>query len=104
MELVFDCNIYLEEQKVKLAVVEFTDYAIVWWDQISTSRRRSGEPPVQTWTELRHLMRKRFVPSYYYCDLYRKLQTLSQGARSVEDYHKEMETSRGIGKQQWRTS
>ncbi|XP_027156813.1 uncharacterized protein LOC113757952, partial [Coffea eugenioides] len=82
---------YSEEQKVKLAVVEFTDYAVVWWDQLSTSRRRSREPTIQTWTELRRLMRKRFVPSHYYRDLYQKLQTLNQGARSVEDYHKEME-------------
>ncbi|XP_071924844.1 uncharacterized protein [Coffea arabica] len=82
---------YSEEQKVKLAVVEFTDYAVVWWDQLSTSRRRSREPTIQTWTELRRLMRKRFVPSHYYRDLYQKLQSLNQGARSVEDYHKEME-------------
>nr|XP_027113049.1 uncharacterized protein LOC113731782 [Coffea arabica] len=91
IELVFDCNTYSEEQKVKLAVVEFTDYAVVWWDQLSTSRRRSREPTIQTWTELRRLMRKRFVPSHYYRDLYQKLQTLNQGVRSVEDYHKEME-------------
>ncbi|XP_027184028.1 uncharacterized protein LOC113782336, partial [Coffea eugenioides] len=91
IELVFDCTTYSEEQKVKLAVVEFTDYAVVWWDQLSTSRRRSREPTIQTWTELRRLMRKRFVPSHYYRDLYQKLQTLNQGARSVEDYHKEME-------------
>ncbi|XP_027155906.1 uncharacterized protein LOC113756423 [Coffea eugenioides] len=91
IELVFDCNTYSEEQKVKLAVIEFTDYAVVWWDQLSTSRRRSREPTIQTWTELRRLMRKRFVPSHYYRDLYQKLQTLNQGARSVEDYHKEME-------------
>ena len=30
IELVFDCNTYSEKQTVKLAVVEFTDYAVVW--------------------------------------------------------------------------
>lgn len=29
MELVFDYNNYTDEQKLRLAVVEFTDYAIV---------------------------------------------------------------------------
>ncbi|KAF7802484.1 RNA-directed DNA polymerase-like [Senna tora] len=33
-ELVFDCHNYSEEKKVKLAAVAFTDYAIVWWDQL----------------------------------------------------------------------
>ena len=36
-------------------------------------------------------MRKRFIPSYYYRELYKKLQGLRQGSRSVEDYYKEME-------------
>ena len=36
-------------------------------------------------------MRRRFVPSHYYRDLYQKLQSLTQGYRSVDDYHKEME-------------
>ena len=30
---VFKCHNYSEEKKVKLAVVEFTNYASVWWDQ-----------------------------------------------------------------------
>ena len=36
-------------------------------------------------------VRRRFVPSHYYRDLYQKLQSLTQGYRSVDDYHKEME-------------
>lgn len=34
-------------------------------------------------------MRKRFVSSHYYWELHQKLQSLYQGSRSVEDYHKE---------------
>ena len=36
-------------------------------------------------------LRRRFVPSHYYRNLYQKLQSLTQGYRSVDDYHKEME-------------
>jgi len=36
-------------------------------------------------------MRKRFIPSHYYRKLYQKLQSLSQGSKSVDEYHKEME-------------
>ena len=36
-------------------------------------------------------MMRRFVPSHYYRDLYQKLQSFTQGYRSVDDYHKEME-------------
>ena len=36
-------------------------------------------------------MRRRFMPNYYYKDLYMKLQGLNQGSRSVDEYFKEME-------------
>jgi hypothetical protein len=89
----FDCHNYSEEKKVKLAVIEFTDYAIIWWDQLVTNRRRNNERPVETWGELKALMRRRFVPSHFYRDLYQKLQNLIHGSRSVEDYHKKMEVA-----------
>ena len=39
----FDCHNYFEEKKVKLVVVEFTDYSSIWWDQLVTSRPRDSE-------------------------------------------------------------
>ncbi|KAL5547343.1 hypothetical protein UlMin_007030 [Ulmus minor] len=91
MELVFECHNYSEMKKVKLAAIEFTDYAIVWWDQLRLNRRQNGERPIATWDEMKAIMRKRFVPSHYYRDLFQKLQSLRQGSSSVEDYFKEME-------------
>ncbi|XP_057501092.1 uncharacterized protein LOC130785067 isoform X6 [Actinidia eriantha] len=91
MELVFDCHHYSEAQKVKLAAIEFTDYAVIWWDQLVIGRRRNGERPIATWEDMKSAMRKRFVPSHFYRGLYQKLQGLAQGNRSVEDYYKEME-------------
>ena len=48
VELIYDCHDQSEEKKVKLATVDFTDYAIVWWDQITLSRRRNKERPIDT--------------------------------------------------------
>ncbi|PKI58773.1 hypothetical protein CRG98_020832 [Punica granatum] len=55
-------------------------------------RRSNREPPIDTW-EVKVVMKKRFVPSYYYLELYNKLQNLRQGNRSVEEYFKEMEVA-----------
>ncbi|XP_027171671.1 uncharacterized protein LOC113771270 [Coffea eugenioides] len=59
-------------------------------NQADQSRRRNRERPVETWEEIRSLMQKRFVPSCYSRDLHRRLQALTQGSMSVEDYYKEM--------------
>ena len=73
-----------------MVVIEFIDYALIWWDQNVIIRRRSGERPLASWGEMEVLMRRRFVPNHYYRDLYMKLQGLNQGSRSVK-YFKEME-------------
>ncbi|XP_052185202.1 uncharacterized protein LOC127796838 [Diospyros lotus] len=91
VEMVFACHNYSELKKVKLATIEFTDCAIIWWDQLILSRRRNCERLIETWEEMKAIMRRRFIPSHYYSDLFQKLQRLTQGSKSVEDYHKEME-------------
>ena len=48
------------------------------------NKRRNRKPTVETWEEMKRVMRKRFVPTYYYRELYNKLQNLRQGNRSVE--------------------
>ena len=76
VERVFDCHNYSEAKKLKLVVLEFTNYAAVWWDQLRNKRRLDGEPEIDTWSELKRIMRRRFVPSHYYRDLHNKLQLL----------------------------
>jgi len=40
---IFDCHSYSEQKKVKLVIIEFTKYALIWWNQIVISTRRNGE-------------------------------------------------------------
>jgi hypothetical protein len=40
---------------------------------------------------MKQVMRRRFVPSSYQCDLHNRLQNLREGTKSVDDYYKEME-------------
>ncbi|KAG7583645.1 Integrase catalytic core [Arabidopsis suecica] len=92
IELVFGCQDYTEERKVKLAPTGFQNYALSWWDQLVTTRRRAGDYPIETWTQIKTIMRKRFVPSHYHRELHNRLRNLVQGSKSVEEYYKEMET------------
>ncbi|KAL4360777.1 hypothetical protein GQ457_04G019840 [Hibiscus cannabinus] len=42
---------------------------------------------------MKAVMRRRFIPTHYHRELFNKLQNLTQGNRSVEDYYKEMEVA-----------
>jgi hypothetical protein len=53
--------------------------------------KRSYERQVDTWDEMKSFIRRRFVPSHYYRELYQRLQSLSQGTKSVGEYFKEIE-------------
>ena len=91
VEHVFDYHNYSDEKKLKLSTIEFTNYALIWWDQLVFIRHRNKERPIDTWEEMKAIMRRRFIPSHYYRELYQQLQCLTQGSKSVEDYYKEME-------------
>jgi hypothetical protein len=43
--------------------------------------------------EIKAIMRKKFIHGHYYLELYQKSQNLTQGSKSVENYHKEIELS-----------
>ena len=62
IEHIFLCNTYEEAQKLKLAVAEFSDYALVWWNKLQRGRARNEEPLVETWIEMKWIMRKQYVP------------------------------------------
>ena len=56
-----------------------------------SSRRRNREYLIETWHDLKTVMRKCFVPRYFNKELMQRLQVLKQGNRSVDDSYKEME-------------
>jgi hypothetical protein len=45
---IFYCHNYLNGKKIKLVVIEFMDYVIVWWDQLVLSHKRNHERHVET--------------------------------------------------------
>ena len=91
VEMMFACHNYSERKKLQLAVVEFKEYALIWWEKVQVDAIRCGMPPIETWTALTRAMHARFVPPHYRMDLLQKIQFLVQGNKTVEEYYKEME-------------
>ena len=87
----FSCNDYPEEHKVKLGATKFSDYALVWWKKNQREMKREEGREIDTSTEMGRVMRKRYVPTSCSRTMRHKLQRLSQGSLTVEEYYKEME-------------
>jgi len=93
IERLFACHNYTKDKKMKVVAIEFTDYAFIWWNQLQRERARYEEPLVDSREEMKRLMKRRFVPSHYQRNLHNKLQRLTQGSISFDEYYKEMEVS-----------
>ena len=75
MELIFNYHYYTEEKKVKLIL----------------NRRRNHERPINNWEDMKAIMRRRFISTHYYRDLFQNLQCLTLRSNRIEEYHMEME-------------
>ena len=76
-----------------MASLEFEDYASIWWEDLQAHLERNGEPPIDTWEDMKACLYERFVPEHYRQDLFNKLQNLKQSSKSVEEYYKDMEVT-----------
>src|SRR4051812_30551435 len=91
VDKIFRLHNYEEEKKIAMASLEFQDYVLILWEQVTERRDARGEPSITTWNQMKDVMRACVVPTYYNHDLFKKLQLLKQGTKSVEEYYKEME-------------
>ena len=87
------CYSYNEEKKIKLASLEFEGFALVWGNQVRSDVERMKRPLINTWQDMKRVLREIFVSFYYGRDLHNKFQRLIQGNMSVDEYYKEMEIS-----------
>ena len=91
-EQIFYVHEVNDDQKEKIASLEFIDYAMKWWHNIVKDIIYSKRPPMVSWDNLKECMRLRFVPPHFRKDLFLKLQRFQQGTLSVDAYFKELET------------
>jgi hypothetical protein len=74
----FSSHLIPEQHPVRQATSEFKNFAIIWWNELSSLRLQPD-----TWDRLKAAMRERFVPLACQCDLRKKLQCIDQGDMSV---------------------
>jgi len=91
-EQIFNVHEVQDDQKVKLASLEFLDYAMQWWHKIVMDSGLNKRPTVVSWEDLKECMHARFVPPHYRKNLLLKLQRFHQGMLSVDAYFKQLET------------
>ncbi|KAH6827120.1 hypothetical protein C2S53_004726 [Perilla frutescens var. hirtella] len=58
VEKIFACYDFSKFKKVQLACLEFRGYAASWWEMQQERRRKNHNPPIDTWEEMKELMRE----------------------------------------------
>ena len=73
VEQIFNVHEVQNDQKVRLASLEFMDYVMQWWHKTLMDIGLNKRPTVVSWKDLKECMHARFVPSHYRKDLLLKL-------------------------------
>ncbi|WJZ83015.1 hypothetical protein VitviT2T_002731 [Vitis vinifera] len=89
MEDYFDWYAMPENRKVHFVKAKLKGAARLWWHNIENQVHRTGQPPIDTWNEMKLKMKKHFLPTNYEQLMYTKLFSLKQGTKSVEEYIEE---------------
>jgi len=91
IERIFEIKEYSDEKSFKVAILKLKRYASLWYENVKRQRAREGKARIKTWSKLKRLMTKRFLPDNYKRDLYLKVSSLNQGRLNVEEYIREFE-------------
>ncbi|RVW45061.1 Transposon Ty3-I Gag-Pol polyprotein [Vitis vinifera] len=78
-----------ENRKVRFVKAKLKGAARLWWHNIENQVHRIGQPPIDTWDEMKLKMKEHFLPTDYEQLIYTKLFSLKQGTKSVEEYTEE---------------
>jgi hypothetical protein len=78
-----------EDKRVSLVTTKFRGQAAAWWQQLKQSRTWLGKSKINRWEKLLKHMRLAFLPYNYTQTMYQRLQNLSQGSKTMNEYKEE---------------
>ena len=91
IERVFEAKNYSDVKSFKVAVMKLKKYASLWYEHLKHQREQDGKRRIRSWSKLKRLMSKHFLPASYKQDLYIRMTTLKQGDLEVAEYNQEFE-------------
>ena len=78
--------------KITLVATRFCNYVVIWWTELQRKRRNQQIDSVDTWIEMKNLLKQKFLPVNYSRDLRASFQYLKQGSKTVVEYSEEFMT------------
>jgi len=65
IERIFEIKEYSDEKAFKVAIIKLKKYASLWYENVKKQRTREGKTQIKTWSKLKRLKTKRFLPDNY---------------------------------------
>ena len=75
-----------DSHQVTLVATRFHNYTAIWWAELQKKRRNQQIDPVDTWTDMKNLLKQKFLRVNYSKDLRSSFQDLKQGSKTVVKY------------------
>ena len=89
LENYFDWYAMPDNRKVRFVKAKLKGVAGLWCYNIENQLHIMGQPPIDTWDEMKLKMKEHFLPTDYEQLMYIKLFSLKQDTKSVKEYTEE---------------
>nr|XP_043611631.1 uncharacterized protein LOC122583275 [Erigeron canadensis] len=91
MDRIMEIKEYDDKKSFKVAIIRLKKYASSWYDHMKDERNYKGKSIIKTWSKLKEVMQKRFVPQLYKEDQYLLMNNLKQGTKEVVECIREFQ-------------
>ena len=82
---------YNETEKVEVVSLHLRGSARAWWYRQKEERQRRGWPRIETWNQLKYLMKKKYVPEQHIEQMRLRVAMCKQGPHSPIQFFNELE-------------
>ena len=75
----------------QVCYTKLTEQASRYWTDLKSMKASRGQEPIESWSDMKDILKKKYVPSYYYDRLLYGWHQISQGNKSAKEYVSEFD-------------
>jgi hypothetical protein len=82
----FDWFTISEDRKVHYVCMKLKGHARAWWESVEAQLRRTRQPSISNWEEMKERMKEKYLPIDYEQMMFEEMLQIRQGSLTMDQY------------------